>query len=256
MNGFKSVFVVVIFVLGHFYLSGQERDPLVTDRPDMTESAVSVAPGIWQIESGFHFEVDEMNGEKNFSRNLNSTLIRYGIVPGLELRLGVGYSSFSEPGSTVEGFEPLSFGFKAELFSQSGARPKTAILNVVVPGSTGSSHFRSDSWSGTVLSAMSWELGEGLGLGANLGVAFEGQGAGALFPYSSSLGVSLGENLGGFVELFGLLSEDSGPAHSGKIGLVYLLTPDFQVDAYVSKGLNDRAPDWFAGFGVSWRFEL
>ena len=238
------------------FLMGQDRDPMVTDRPDMTESSVSVAPGIWQIESGFHFEVDEMAGAKSFSRNINSTLFRLGVLPGFEFRLGLGYSSYSVPGETVEGFEPLSFGFKAELFAQSGLRPEMAILNTLVPSFTGSSHFASDSWSGDILSAVSWDLGRGLGLGANLGVAFDGDTDGAMFPYSSALGFPLGQNLGGFVELFGLLAENSGPAHSGNGGLVYLLNPDLQLDAYVSKGLNDRAPDWFVGFGVSWRFEL
>ncbi|WP_462317472.1 transporter [Marinilabilia sp.] len=234
---------------------GQEKSPLVTDRPDMTESTVSVGPGFMQIESGFHYESDEVAGIKSIYRNFNSTLLRYGLVDGLEFRFGLGYSSFSMPGDTESGFEPLSFGFKYEMFEQSGIIPEMAVLNTLVPDVTGSSAFQADAWQGEILGAMAWGLGD-FGLGANIGVAFDGNANGAAFPYSMALGIPVGSSIGGFVEVFGLLAEDAGPMHSGNVGLTWLLNPDFQMDAYTGFGLNDRAVDWSAGFGLSYRFAL
>lgn len=236
-------------------LGAQEKSPLVTDRPDMTESTVSVAPGVMQAETGFHHESDVDAGMKSIYRNFNSTLLRYGLVDGMEFRFGLGYSSFSIPGNTESGFEPMSFGFKYEMFEQSGLLPEMAVLNTFVPDFTGSSVFQADAWQGEILGAMAWGLGD-FGLGANIGVAFDGSANGAAFPYSMALGIPVSSSIGGFVEVFGLLAEDAGPMHSGNVGLTWLLNPDFQLDAYSGFGLNDRAVDWSAGFGLSYRFAL
>lgn len=235
--------------------NSQEKTPLVTDRPDMTESTVAVEPGMVQVESGYHYESDEVSGIKSISRNFNSTLLRFGLTDAMEFRFGFGYSSFSIPGNTESGFEPLSFGFKYELFEQSGLLPEMAVLNTLVPDFTGSSVFQPEAWQGDILGAMDWDLGD-LGLGANIGVAFDGSAPGAAFPYSMALGVPVTTSIGGFAEVFGLLAEDSGPMHNGNVGLTWLLNSDFQLDAYTGFGLNERAVDWSAGFGLSYRFAL
>ena len=249
-----SITIFLIFLFFVSFSNAQENTPMVTDRPDMTESAVSVSPGFLQFETGFHFE-NEQTGETNtYYRNLNTSLLRYGLVSGLEFRFGFGYSSLSVPGSTLTGFEPLSFGFKFELFEQAGILPETAVLNTFVPDFSGSREFRPANWEGEFLGVMAWGLGK-FDLGANFGVAF-GEGDGALFPYSGALGFPVSNKLGGFVELFGNFSETTGPSHSGNIGLTWLLNPDLQLDAYSGLGFNDRAVDWSAGIGLSWRFEV
>ena len=249
--------LLLIFIGLIFATTGksQEKIPLVTDRPDMTESTISVEPGMMQVESGFHYESVEINAIKSIYRNFNSTLLRFGLKDAMEFRFGFGYSSFSIAGNTESGFEPLSFGFKYELFEQSGLLPEMAVLNTLVPDFTGSSVFQPEAWQGDILGAMAWELGD-LGLGANIGVAFDGSAQGAAFPYSMALGVPVTTSIGGFVEVFGLLAEDSGPVHNGNVGLTWLLNSDFQVDGYTGFGLNKRAVDWSAGFGLSYRFAL
>jgi hypothetical protein len=252
----RIIFIVIAFsVFFSIPGIGQERSSIVTDRPDMTESTVSVGPGLMQVESGFHYESDEVAVMNSIYRNFNSTLLRYGLVDGLEFRFGLGYSSFSMSGDTESGFEPLTFGFKYEMFKQSGLLPEMAVLNTLVPDFTGSSAFQSEGWQGEILGAMSWGLGD-FGLGVNLGVAFDGSTNGSAFPYSMALGIPVSSSIGGFVEVFGLLVEDAGPMHNGNVGLTWLLNPDFQLDAYTGFGLNDRAVNWSAGFGLSYRFKL
>ncbi len=236
-------------------LQAQENQDMVTDRPDMTESSISVAPGFLQVETGFHFENDEVQNVESFYRNLNTSLLRYGLTDGLEFRFGFGYSSFSVQDSTESGFEPLAFGLKYELFEQSGLRPEMAVLNTFVPDFSGASEFRPEAWEGEVLGAMGWGLGT-LDLGANVGVVFDGQAQGAAFPYSAALGLPVSGSLGGFVEVFGLFSEYSEASHSGNIGLTWMLNSDFQLDGYYGFGLNEYATVWSAGVGLSWRFEI
>jgi hypothetical protein len=251
----KRAFLIVFSVFWVTNLQAQDVASLVTDRPDMTESAVTVKSGNLQIESGFHFEKDQQNGTDMYVRNFNSTLLRYGLLDRLEFRMGLGYSSQTFASETLEGMDPVSLGFKFQIAQQSGVLPQMAILNTFVPDFTGSRNFRPDSWTGEFLGALAWESGS-VGLGMNVGASFDSQMEGALFPYSAAAGFPLSESLGGFLELFGTVAESHGPAHSGNLGITWLLNPDFQLDAYYGFGLNNRAVDYSAGFGLSYRFDV
>ena len=66
----------------------QSPDVLVTDRPDATEASSVVGQGTLQIESGGLYESFEENSIKSESYTYNTTLVRYGILDNLELRLG------------------------------------------------------------------------------------------------------------------------------------------------------------------------
>ena len=62
---------------------------MVTDRPDATESAITVAPGVFQLEFGYTFgEIESVS-----VHNLGEVLLRVGVADMLELRLGVNLSA-------------------------------------------------------------------------------------------------------------------------------------------------------------------
>ncbi|MCL7971660.1 MAG: hypothetical protein M8866_06160, partial [marine benthic group bacterium] len=54
----------------------QEDDPMITDRPDFTESASTVAPGRFQFELGYTFT---RSGSEN-RHNFGELLVRLGIL--------------------------------------------------------------------------------------------------------------------------------------------------------------------------------
>ena len=58
---------------------------MVTDRPDATESAVTVGVGVFQLESGYTF--DKADGVRIHS--LGEILLRVGVADILELRFGI-----------------------------------------------------------------------------------------------------------------------------------------------------------------------
>ena len=60
---------------------------LVTDRPDQTESAVVVPVGTLQVEGGATWIRDDGDGVEIEAFEAPGTLLRYGLVPRLELRL-------------------------------------------------------------------------------------------------------------------------------------------------------------------------
>src|SRR5678815_5712327 len=63
-------------------------DPIDTDRPDQTESPVTISKNWMQIEHGFDAETDNENSILG-----SSTLFRYGLSERVELRVCLLYTS-------------------------------------------------------------------------------------------------------------------------------------------------------------------
>ena len=75
--------------------------------------------------------------------------------------------------------------------------------------------------------------------------------------YSVSMGYSVTEKLGVFVEVFGevgLSAEDSPISVDG--GLTWLLNDDSQLDLFTGAGLNNEADEFFVGLGYSLRWGI
>jgi hypothetical protein len=244
-------------------LRAQAADPIVTDRPDQTESAESVSGGHVQVEFGWRYA---SAGEDVVSHTLPDALFRVGLGSGLEARVGVGglvVERTPEVGggrAEESGFADASVGLKLELAS--GAGGNLALLaDVSVP--LGEAGFTSDRWDPAILLLASRPLGDRVSVGANAGVAWSSvpgaPGAGArtvaALPYSLALGVGLAERLGVFVEVFGGLglSEGEPDTHSIDGGLTFLLGEAVQADVSVGLGLNDAAEDVFVGAGLAFR---
>src|SRR5688572_6026289 len=84
MKTLAERFMLLVLLLAAPAAAGEkEREPIATDRPDFTETAIVVPRGSLQIESGFTYE-KASSGEKIFS--LPELLFRWGIGEKTELR--------------------------------------------------------------------------------------------------------------------------------------------------------------------------
>jgi hypothetical protein len=237
---------------------------LVTDRPDQTESAAVVAPGFVQLETGVDAAV-EGGDPRAETTAFGSTLVRAGVVEGLELRLGWGgWERTEEGGAADEGAADAELGLKVRLWEARGARPQAALLaGVSLPvGERGRSSERHDP---ALRLAFAHDLPAGAALGYNLGLAWSsepgdaGAETSARLEYTATLGFGLSERVGAFVELFGDAPVDApagaaGPAHAADAGLTLLVTPRLQLDLAAGAGLSAEAPDRFLTAGVSIRW--
>ena len=72
---------------------------MITDRPDITESASTINPGWLQIETGFLLLQDKFVNENGINDvsiyNLASTLFRFGLSESVELRAAGSYQIFN-----------------------------------------------------------------------------------------------------------------------------------------------------------------
>ncbi|MEM6733815.1 MAG: transporter [Myxococcota bacterium] len=244
---------------------GATRDPIVTDRPNVAESSVTVPAQSLQVETGTEFGSDEINDIDSTSFGI-PTKIRYGLIDDLEIHVeGTIINRFSadlpEGSRSETGLADFELGGKFHILDANGAVPSLGILAAVtIPVgdddvSTGPSVIRP-----TV--AADWDLLPALSFSGNVGFTIHIEDRDFVddtFRFAGSLGIHpdvFPVGLGLFAELFGAvaLSGDSDEAIGADAGALYVVNDDFQLDAYVRFGLTDAATDLVAGGGGSFRF--
>lgn len=230
--------------------------PLVTDRPDATESSSVVGQGVFQLETGFTYaEEGSVDALDSFG-----TLLRIGLSEKWEARIAWdGYIDFGSSGP--DGIGDAQLGFKYFIQPENGNRPEAAlIVHTSVP--VGDDAFTSDAYDPSFLLSFAHTTSETSSFGYNIGASLEtgddgfgGETTLASLDYSAAFGFDVAENVGGYIEVFGSqgLSADSDPINLDG-GFTYLLDDDTQIDLFVGVGLNDDAPDWFAGIGFAKRW--
>jgi hypothetical protein len=240
--------------------AAQGVPPLVTDRPDQTESPVVVPRGMVQFEAGGLYEV--ANAGAGRVTSVASLLVRAGLFGRVELRLGfLGWQRATSTGADPRaGLGDLSVGTKVGLRDGDGLDPAVAVLaSAVVP--VGHRDFRAAGVDPELRVALAHELGGAFSLGYNVGGAWVTTAGGGTESshveglYTLTVGRSFGGRLGAFVEVFGNVApSDAHPSsHAIDGGLTLGLRPNVQLDAAVGVGLDAASPDWFLGFGIAVR---
>lgn len=238
--------------------AAQTEEPLVSDRPDFTESPGTIAPGRVQVEGGI---TRQESGEEE-ALSVGEILVRIGLGERLEARLGVGsWTRVDLPGSRLDGYEDPTVGVKVRLATPPDGAPRSRpaaglILGTTIPA--GSSELTSDEWEPEAVLALAWTLTDRLSLGANLGVAFPTVDGDRFdqFLASATLGIAATDRLGIFVETFGFSEEEPGGEATQYVdgGVTFSLTDDLQLDARIGFGLNDPSPERFVGVGAAVRW--
>lgn len=240
--------------------------PLVTDRPDQTESTEIVPTGSVQIEAGWVFAKNDDGAAAVRVHTVPQALARIGLAPRVELRLGfAGWSRVERDGVgppvVMSGAGDLDAGFKYRLADGVGARPAIALIGAVALP-TANQGFGGERPDPTVRLAFANGLSERVALGYNVGVAVSsapnGAGGTATFVdalYTLAFGFALAPGVGAFAESFGTLpvSGDVGSQHALDGGFTVLVSDNLQFDMSGGVGLNRAADDWFLGAGVALR---
>ena len=233
--------------------SAQELDaPLVTDRPDFTESAVAVPAGRVQLEAGATFasadDVDE--------QEVGEALLRIGVAPRVEVRVGIpSWARVDLDGGSVDGLTNAFLGSKVELTDPGRPTEVALLAGTSVP--TGDDDVAVDAWEPEAILAVGWTVPAPWSLGANAGWSWIDRGGERAHQGSASVAVGreLSERLGGFLETFGFVTEGTeGETAFLDGGLTWLVSSDLQLDARLGAGLTDESDDWFAGVGLSHRW--
>lgn len=247
------------------------KGTLVTDRPDFTESTLTIPRGRFQLEAGYTFTSDKEDGVRAKDHTFPELLLRVGLVDDVELRIGWSGWSLSreefrernEVGRTVKmhtrdnGGTDMNVGFKFHLLDRDGWAPDFAVL-VGADLPTGASGKTSGDVDPNLGLLWAYDLSDDMSLAGNVNFAVPTSEKGRFFQTSASvsLGYSLTDDLGAYFEYYGFYNNDrnTDAAHYANGGFTYLITDNFQFDVRVGAGLNEEADDLFVGTGFAWRF--
>lgn len=240
-------------------------EPIITDRPDFTESSVTVGRGVVQLETGYTYVSDD-DGVTSFrAHSAPEALLRVGVLADwFELR--VGYTWLEETTNdpidgrtTISGSDDLYLGVKLALTGQEGILPEMALVpQMRVPSGS------SDITAGETLPGLNWlygwDLTEIISMGgqtqANRRLDDVTGDPYLEFSQSWTINYSLADRLGAYTEWFCFAPDGADTNHNENYfdgGFTFLITDDIQADIRAGVGLNDAAADMFTGAGLSIR---
>lgn len=239
----------------------QSVPDMVTDRPDQTESSVTVPKGWLQIETGALMEGDSPYKGLVFTNTIyNTTLLRYGLFDKTELRFGWEYLNdyvlSGDVESDVSGLAPFVIGFKTQISEEDGWIPELAFLGHLTIPNIGKEEFRADFLTPDFRIAGTKSINDKFSTAFNLGGEWDGVTPNTNIFYSFVIGMGVNEKIGAFAEVYGYVIEEMNPDHRFDAGVTYLVSNNFQLDLSGGFGINDQAPDYFISGGLSYRLVL
>lgn len=220
------------------------------DRPGMATGTTLMQHKKMMFESGFEFNYSEGWD----SHLLPTALIRWGVLPKMELRLQYD-GSLDRDESWRYNAGPLTIGTKVAIFDANQSRwaPNIAFMaNFAIP-------VRKDA--GELLPMFHFlfdkDVCDWLNVGFDAGVKWD-----TFFDtppvtfLALCLGFSITDDLGAFVESYNYIipTQDNGAEGDCNIdfGFNYMVSPRVQLDVYSSVNCQNPAQNSNVGVGVAW----
>ncbi|HPX49765.1 MAG TPA: transporter [Deltaproteobacteria bacterium] len=285
---YGAAFIIVLFIAtpvqaqqpaGQDYTFGNpmplsQLGLMYTDRPMRAKSPFTVGPGRFQVETSVFSYLWDDNHFKRERISIGDTTLRVGFAKNLEagvtiepliwqwLKNGVREDDF--------GLGDTEFRLKYHVYGPNYPQtmlPQGESALAVAPFftlPTGTDDFGLDRMSFGVEVPIYFNVGGPFTVGLTPGIAYIPEGdvfgdeddeyirvsnALALFyPFQS--------DLAGFVEFFARARTEEWSDWEGSMdgGILYQLTHEVQLNASLSFGLTDEAPDFTTQFGFAWRF--
>jgi opacity protein-like surface antigen len=237
-----------------------ESDRIQPDRPNVSASTYTVAPGVLQIETGAQYSHTSIGGSPADRQFLLDVMLRVGLTDRIELRLQ------GEPLVVLRGERDdtgngdISLQAKYRFFDAREGRwwPSLAVLPFVrfpiahEPHGTNLPDF-------ALIGLASFTLPWGLNLDVNAGAAGLGQrpsGYLAQGVAAASLSRDIAERWSSYVEIFFQSAAQPGARASVGFdgGVQFFLTQNLALDAAVETSLAGPGPDYAFRAGLSVRF--
>ena len=243
----KRVVFTVLMVLSFAVVHAQDVE-FTADRPGASTGPSTVAKGVIQWEQGVQYDGDGAKGVFTFS----STLLRYGLFEGVELRLSGDGFIYDDVNRWRPAFSGVSLGTKIKCFDGKGGIPAVSVLaNFSIPA-TGTKGFVVENLAPSLYMLFENPLNDKLSLGYNVGVEWNGSSPSPMAFVALCLGYSVTDDLGCFVESYNYLGR-AGNQFCADFGLNYMIARKVQLDVAANLDLCNPENCWAVSFGVAWQ---
>lgn len=239
-------------------VKGQTSEPfesLSIDRPDVSNLPTTIRPGHYQFELGS----ERGHGKSLREFHLPNMVFRTGLNRKSELRIGYDYIKLDSLGNgDNDGLMLGTIGGKYRFVEEQGSRPSVALQGeFALPFGSGADFnynhvdYGLAAWS--LLLLLNNTVHEQVFINYNAG-AFWSRVDHLDFLLSVSASFLHTHRLGYFLEVYSLIDLDHAPV-SFDGGLMFLVSPRFQVDVYGGQRAFETERLWFYGAGVGFRLD-
>jgi hypothetical protein len=237
------------------------RQEVAPDRPDITDSAQTISPGGFQLESGLEYSRTRIGGSPAERRFSLDTTLRAGLTDRLELQVDAEPVVWLRTEREDLNRGDLTLALKYRFYGSDEREAGLALaLRPFVKLPVADAPIGSERTDFGLLFLLSQPLPADFSVDVNAGIAAIGQRRPEGFLLqavaSASLSYELTPRLSPLIELFFQTKDErEGRTLLGlTAGVVYLLNESFAVDAAMRTTLVGRGPDWAvtAGFSVRW----
>lgn len=231
--------------------------PIDTDRPDFTDGVHTIPRGHIQLETGYTYQQGRGTAAGH-SHSLPEALVRFGLTPRVELRIGENFlvqRANAQNVPSVHGFDDTYLGTKVTATAQRGVMPALSFeLKVNLPSGSDAISAHRVLPGGALL--LGWETAGPWSAGIEaFGTRTADDHVQAVGSLSVQYQVASPVQLYG--EVFALEPVSAGTGTRAEYyadsGVLVLLSNNVQVDARIGVGLNHDADRYFVGFGFAVR---
>lgn len=237
-----------------------------TDRPDKTETPISVDAGHFQFEIDFAtYTFDRSKHETVRAWAIAPINLKIGILNNVDLQLIVGnYNNQTtedhDTGRTlrVSGFGDVVLRCKTNFWGNDGGFTAFGMIPFVkLP--TARDDLGNGAVEGGVILPLLFRLTPEWEIGTEIAVAHARNDMRGGYHQEFIQSITVGHDIGkwsGYLEFFSNISNESHAAWVATVdcGLSYRVTKDVQLDTGVNIGLTDAADDWNPFVGLSVRY--
>ncbi len=241
-------------LLSSYFSTSLPAQSIITDRPDQTESSSTIPKNSLQLETGVLFGHAGFNPNREKHLLAPATLLRFGLLKNLELRVANQFARASSEGVRLEnfGFSDIEFGTKVQLLRNENVNTEIAFLShFIIP--IGDKRLTNTDFGVVNKFSIAHNLSPKIGLGYNVGYNYFGVGKGVA-TYSVALGFDITQKLGFYIEPYGEFVDLEMHVANLDGGFTYLVGNQIQLDISYGIGLNYHMH--YVATGFSWNFFL
>lgn len=233
--------IVLIFAIVH-QAKSQEID---TDGTSETEAPHTITAMKFQAESDI--AVERENGE--FTDYFPESLLRFGLFKNLELRADIALAGTD---TTSAGFDPIRLGAKYHLFGGKNWLPEISAMAMVKIPWLADGRFHERYYEPELRLLLKNELTDKLDLGYNLGMLWNSENRQPEYVYTISGDAEVSKKVKFYAEEYCFAPVNRHAIHTADLGILYLLTPNLQLDLAGGTALTHTS-DFFLRGGIAFR---
>lgn len=236
MNRIIKIIFVLFLLFGVCINCMTQEITINTDRPDQSDGVSTVPIGRFQVEEG-------VTSAKNTT--INNLMIRYGITHSTEIRL------LLDAGKEFEnyGLQPITLSVKQRIVEQYKFIPAISFVGYLSYGQIATKNLQNNVWNYQLKLAFENEITDRISLGCNIGTSSQFEN----LDLSAGLGYTITDKISSFIEYFSTINKIADE-HNADLGVMYLVTPLFQVDLACGHSIFAKDDRFFIIFGASYLF--